>query len=170
MHGWSHPKRVTRVRAGLAACALSAVTVLTGAGGAMAAGPAWKLAPSANATLSGGKVESVSCSSASACTAVGSDLDTSGINVTLAERWDGTSWQRQPTPNPAQDTAPAVAPDLLGVSCPAANFCAAAGTYQLGSVGVGLAETWNGQRWTLQPFPVPAGSFGVSLKIGRAHV
>jgi len=160
MHGWSHRPAVTR--AGFAACALSAVTVLAGAGGALAAGPVWKLVPSANATLSGGKLQSVSCSSAAACTAVGTDLNTSGINVTLAERWNGTSWQRQPTPNPAEDTAPAVDPELLGVSCPAADFCEAVGTYQLGGVGLGLAETWNGRHWKLQPFPFSGSPVQVS--------
>ena len=61
--------------------------------------PGWTVANSANVTLTGGSIESVSCSAANACTAVGSDHDTSGVDVTLAERWNGTDWQREATPN-----------------------------------------------------------------------
>jgi hypothetical protein len=147
----------------IAAAALATSMIGVSAGGAQAAGTAWTIARSPNATLSGGKIDSVSCSSADACTAVGTNLDTSGINVTLAERWNGTSWQRQPTPNPPNDTDPSVAPSLLGVSCPTASFCAAVGQDTQGFTGASLAETWNGQRWTLQPFPVPADSSGAGL-------
>jgi hypothetical protein len=114
-------------------------------------------------TLSGGTIESVSCSAPSACTAVGTDLNTSGIHVTLAERWDGASWQRQATPNPAGDTTASVAPTLLGVSCPAADFCVAVGNYQSGFLQAGLAQAWDGQQWTSQSFPVPVDSSGWQL-------
>jgi hypothetical protein len=133
------------------------------AAGAQASGTAWTVVRSPNATLPGGKIESVSCSAPRACTAVGTDLDTSGIYVTLAQRWDGTSWQRQPTPNPAGNTTPSVAPELLGVSCPTARFCLAVGSYQPAgapSVQTSIADMWNGQRWTSQSFPVPANSSG----------
>ena len=82
MHRWS-PRARTRAGAGLTACALTAFTTVTGASGAMAAGPVWKIQHSANATLPGGQLESVSCSSASACTAVGNDRNPVGITVTL---------------------------------------------------------------------------------------
>jgi len=50
-----------------------------------------------NATLS-----DVSCTAATKCNAVGSYTDYSfGATYTLAERWDGTSWSPQPTPNAA---------------------------------------------------------------------
>jgi hypothetical protein len=141
------------------------VVIMVGASavGAQAADPTWTIAKSANVTLSGGNVESVSCSAPTACTAVGTDLNTSGIHVTLAERWNGTNWQRQATPNPTGDTTSSVAPTLLGVSCPSANFCAAVGNYQPGSVQAGMAETWNGQQWTWQSFPTPDDSFGWQL-------
>ena len=163
MHRWSCRQAGTRACAGLAATALTAFMLVTGAGSAVAGSPVWKIVQSPNATLSGGRLESVSCSSPGACTAVGSNLDKSGINVTLAERWNGTTWQRQPTPNPSEDTTPAVAPDLLGVSCPARNFCEAVGTYHLGSAKVSLAEAWNGRSWRWQQIPVPAGSDSAGL-------
>jgi hypothetical protein len=163
MHRWSCLQAGTHAVAGLAAAALTTFTVLAGAGGALAGSSAWTIVKSPNATLSGGRLESVSCSSRGACTAVGNDLNKSGINVTLAERWNGTSWHRQSTPNPPGNTSPAVAPDLLGVSCPASNFCEAVGTYHLGSANVSIAEAWNGRRWSWQQVPVPPGSDSAGL-------
>jgi hypothetical protein len=133
MHRWS-PRARTRAGAGLAACALTAFMTMTGvtgvtgalaagagsaSGAAAAAGPLWSIQHSANAVLPGGQLEAVSCSSASACTAVGNDRNPVGISVTLAERWNGTAWQRQHTPNPAEDTSGSIDPNLTGVSCPA---------------------------------------------------
>src|SRR5260221_14781848 len=122
--------------AGLAACALTAFTVAAPAGAALAARvgarllthTTWTIRNSPNATVPGGQLNAVSCSAASACTAVGTNISTSGVNVTLAERWNGTSWQHQRTPNPPNDTVPIRSPDLLGVSCPTSHFCAAAPT------------------------------------------
>ncbi len=151
------------LKRGTGAASLVIIMVGASAVGAQAASPAWTAAQSANAKLSGGQIDSVSCSSPAACTAVGTNLNASGINVTLAERWNGTSWQRQATANPAGNTDASVAPKLLGVSCPTAGFCAAVGEYQSGSTQVSMAETWNGVNWTWQPFPVPDGSFGAEL-------
>ena len=46
-------------------------------------------------------LDGVSCSSATACTAVGYYTDNLGDQVTLAEKWNGVSWSVQATPNPA---------------------------------------------------------------------
>jgi hypothetical protein len=151
------------------------VVILAGAsavGAQAATDPTWTVANSANVTLTGGSIESVSCSAASACTAVGSDHNTSGVDVTLAERWNGTAWQREATPNPAGDTTSSVAPTLTGVSCPTAAFCVAVGNYQSGFNQTGMADSWNGQSWTAQSFPVPVDSdgwqlFGVSCTSAR---
>jgi hypothetical protein len=62
-----------------------------------------------------GDLEGVSCSSAKACTAVGS----SG-NDTLAERWDGRNWAVQSTLNPVTGT---YFSELVGVSCSSACAC-----------------------------------------------
>ena len=64
----------------------------------------------------------VSCTSASACTAVG----TNGLNFPLApfgETWNGSQWSTEtiPTPVGANDT------ELLGTSCTAAAACTAVG-------------------------------------------
>jgi hypothetical protein len=121
-------------------------------------GTSWRVqaiptpAGSANSSLSG-----VSCTSPSACTAVG-DYDTAaGRVLAVAERWNGTTWRIQPVPRPARVT------QLSGVSCPAARACTAVG-YQSNGTGDAqpLAEAWNGTRWHVQLVPLrhgaPAGS------------
>lgn len=147
----------------MVAAPLAVIVVAASAVGAQAADPGWTIATSANATLTGGTIESVSCSASTACTAVGSNVNTSGVYVTLAERWNGTGWQRQATPNPAGGTTSSAAPTLLGVSCPTATFCVSVGSYQSGSFAAGMAETWNGQQWTMQSLPAPVDSAGWQL-------
>jgi hypothetical protein len=151
------------VGTGILAAALSTLMIFAGTAYALGAGTTWTVQQSPNANRPGGQLESVSCSSPSACTAVGDHLDTSGITLTLAERWNGSAWQQQPTPTLAADTTPSVAPELFGVSCPASHFCEAVGDYQQPFASVSLAETWNGWRWKRQPFPVPANSDGAGL-------
>ena len=98
----------------------------------------------------------VSCASTTACTAVGSVTNRSGITVPLAERWDGTSWSIQPTPNLARANGRGVS-YLGGVSCALRTACAAVGHSgnSLGTTGVTLAERGNGVSWAIQPTPHP---------------
>jgi len=95
------------------------------------------------------------CTSASSCIAVGTHVGASGLGVTLAERWNGSRWAIQPTPNPAAARVSA----LNGVSCSAPRLCTAVGNW-VSSSGRQLpfAERWNGARWHLDPMPAPAGS------------
>jgi hypothetical protein len=72
---------------------------------------------------------------------------------TLAERWDGTRWTIQSTPNLSRIGYTA----LTAVSCTSAADCTAVGTYNL---SVGIAEHWNGTRWTIQRLPTPPGTPG----------
>jgi hypothetical protein len=102
----------------LAATAIPAST-------ALAATPDWTIQHSPNVTLPGGRIDSVSCTSATSCTAVGSFESTSGITDTLAEAWNGTSWTPQSTPDPAG----AYSAELSAVSCPAAGSCEAGGYF-----------------------------------------
>jgi hypothetical protein len=82
----------------------------------------------------------VSCTAANACTAVG-DYDYGSISAdygTLAERWNGTTWAIQATPNPTDS-------QLNGVSCTSATACTAAGDYSGSSpYGLTLAERYLG--------------------------
>ncbi len=101
----------------------------------------------------------VSCSSTTACTAVGSSskvVGSRGALVTLAERWNGTRWTIQSTVNPSR-TPPPSDPhqQLFGVSCPSAATCTAVGIYSQSCCYLTLAERWNGTRWTIQSTPNP---------------
>ena len=111
-------------------------------------------------TAKQGVLKSDSCSSASACTAVGDDTSSSGVEVTLAEAWNGTSWSVQATPNPSG----ALGSVLAGVSCTSAHACTAVGQY-LNSSGVDLtlAEKWNGTSWSIETTPNPTGAHGSLL-------
>jgi hypothetical protein len=94
----------------------------------------------------------VSCTSGTVCTAVGYYTASSGVQVTLAERWNGTEWKEQPTVNPTG----AVSSGLRAVSCVSANACTAVGFYATStSPQVTLAESWNGTTWKLQSTPDP---------------
>jgi hypothetical protein len=102
----------------------------------------------------------VSCAAPAACTAVG-EYDTSlGKPQTLAERWNGTSWTIEDTPNPTGAQASA----LFAVSCAGPGACTAAGAYT-DSTGatLTLAQAWHGTSWTIQAEPAPAGATGSEL-------
>ena len=100
----------------------------------------------------GGVLSSVSCSSATACTAVGSNR-VSNTTTPLVFRWNGTSWTIQNTPALPSGTSLA---EFTGVSCSSANACTAVGDYYGGSIGRHLlAERWNGSSWTIQTLPAP---------------
>ena len=108
-----------------------------------------------------GDLPGVSCTSASACTAVGAAGADSGPQVTLAERWNGTSWAVQHTPNPTGVRGSS----LSAVSCTSVTACVAVGEVSHGS-GIDtttLAERWNGTSWSIQPTPNPAGAADSSL-------
>jgi hypothetical protein len=71
----------------------------------------------------------------------------------LAERWNGSHWVVEPTP----DLSPAY-PNLNAVSCTAPDACTAVGNQQRGGAPQApLAERWDGTRWSVQPFPGPSG-------------
>jgi hypothetical protein len=152
----------TRLVIGGLTVVLAGTSLAGPAGAAIVTGPVWKIQNSPDTTAPGGHLESVSCSSAGACTAVGADSNTKSQAVTLAERWNGTSWQRQSTPQPGR-TIPGSVPDLSGVSCPTSTFCAAVGTNQVTQTGISLAYGWHGGAWKQQPFPGPPGSTSANL-------
>jgi len=80
-------------------------------------------------------LQGVSCTSPTACTAVGGD--SAG---TVAESWNGTRWSVQATPNPptAGETF------FEGVSCTSATTCTAAGYYDSTGRVLTLAERHSG--------------------------
>ncbi len=96
------------------------------------------VSPVNNASL-----DSVSCTSATACMAVGAYADKNFNYVPLSESWNGTSWTQQNVPVPPSGDG-----GLDGVSCPQATACIAVGSAD--GLPYTLAASWNGTTWTLQ--------------------
>ena len=122
-------------------------------------GTEWSIQPNptSGATTDDPSLGSVSCPSATSCTAVGSSL-----TGPLAEKWNGSTWSILPTPTTPPGAASAA---VNAVSCSSANLCTATGNYQVSiPVELALAERWNGTQWTIQPTPNPAGATDTILQ------
>jgi hypothetical protein len=106
----------------------------------------------------------VSCTSSTACTAVGTTGSPSApFQVSLAMRWNGSTWQVQSTPN---RSTPSGGTYLKAVSCASRTACTAVGfvgNEALAEANIPLAMSWNGARWTIQPTPVPSGTNNTNL-------
>jgi hypothetical protein len=76
----------------------------------------------------GAALQAISCATVKGCNAVGDNINGAGVEVTLAEKWNGTAWSVKATPNPATATAS----DLLAVSC-TTKACTASGAYSTSS-------------------------------------
>jgi hypothetical protein len=120
-------------------------------------GTSWAIQPTADPTgTKYASLSSVSCTSAGACTAVGSYDTRAHKQRTLVERWNGSSWAIQLT----RDPTGALAGGLTGVSCTSANACTAVGSFEMSTSFTieTLAESWSGASWTIRPSPDPAGA------------
>jgi hypothetical protein len=119
--------------------------------GAQAAGAAtWRVQPVPAPQVTNGSIEAVSCSSSTACMAVGSAINPSGNELLLAETWNGTSWTIHSPASPANATVSY----LTGVSCTAATACTAIGA----STGTTLIYRWNGTSWAAETAASASGS------------
>ncbi len=107
-------------------------------------GAEWVIQPSTDPAKFSALV-GVSCTSAVACTAVGNSRPGLGAEntVTLAERWNGTSWSTQTTPNPTPKTEV----QLEDVSCTSSTKCLAVGANEY--TGDNVVEAWNGSDWSI---------------------
>ena len=101
---------------------------------------------------SGSFFHAVSCSSSTACTAVGDYLAGGPCpcrTSPLAERWDGARWSLEPTPALGGSGAA-----FAAVSCPAQAVCTAVGAHSSAvAPAPPLAERWDGARWSIQALP-----------------
>jgi hypothetical protein len=134
----------------------TALTLVLGSGAAASA-PSFAAAPLADPSGPSVVLNAVSCSSATACTAVGemSPNANSSRVVPVAERWNGTSWSIEPMPGRVHAE---LGGSSLTVSCPSSTTCFAA--------WVNTVELWDGRSWSIQRTPrvpgVPPG--GVLLR------
>ncbi len=104
-------------------------------------GSAWSIVTTPNtSSLQTNQLGGVSCVSSSDCWAVGFGDVVAGVEQTLAEHWDGTSWSIVETPN-TNTTAQSA---FGGVSCLGSSDC-----WAVGGLGQTLAEQWNGSAWSI---------------------
>jgi O-glycosyl hydrolase len=95
----------------------------------------------------------VSCTTPSACTAVGWYREGSEPLQPLAEGWDGTAWSLENLSDPSVGA-------LTDVSCTEATYCVVLAN---GGEGSQTSEVWNGAEWTSQPLDVPSSSSSFGL-------
>lgn len=115
-----------------------------------ASGPAPPAPPGATTSA----VVDVSCTGPGYCMAVGSYTTDphGGVNVPLAQTWNGSTWKILRTPDPGPNAA------LNAVACVHRAGCMAVGNYaDTRGHGHNLAMRWNGHRWTVF---TPPGGFG----------
>jgi hypothetical protein len=92
-----------------------------------------------------GELESLSCTSATACIAVGIGEGETGPTA-LAESWNGTTWSLMKTPGTGTGS---VEVELLDDSCSSAQSCVAVGvSVNDEDIGSPLIESWNGSKWS----------------------
>lgn len=112
--------------------------------------------PSSKLTVHNDQLLSLGCGSRTSCFAVGSSGYAGGRSLDQAVHWNGRSWSRSFTPQPA-GTGPADVSLLNFVTCTSARSCWAVGTYgQAMGDQRNQALHWNGQHWVLVPTPDPA--------------
>ncbi len=97
-----------------------------------------------------GQLATDSCSTGSACLAVGND----DSDFALSQLWNGSRWLTGKPVRPAGVTKSAFA----AVSCPGTACVAVGNDVTAGSPVVSLAEGWSGTKWTVEPTPNPAGA------------
>jgi len=139
--------------AGVAGHALAAVALVTG----LAAGtPA-----SAAATEPHSFLASVSCTSSTACIAVGGRAGHKQRDQILTLSWNGARWSPQ-APADVNHTQPN---DLTSIACTSPAEC-----FAVGSVGNfnfadhrRLIEMWNGTAWSIQAIGNPTGTLNTFL-------
>jgi len=111
-------------------------------------GSSWAIIPSPNTSSTArNSLSGVTCTSASDCWAVG-DAFVSGVDQTLVEHWDGSSWAIVSSP----DTNSTYANNLSGVTCISASDCWAVGyAFNAGANGAAqtLTEHWDGSSWVI---------------------
>lgn len=116
-------------------------------------GSAWSTSPTP--TIPGAafvSLESVACSSASNCFAVGAFGSSFFVSKTLVERWNGSAWSVVASPNVAGSTNSA----LSGATCASASRCFATGFSASTNSWASIIEIWNGTKWAISPTPTVA--------------
>jgi hypothetical protein len=117
-------------------------------------GTRWTRVPSPNRDSPLNILNGVTATTASDAWAVGYFLNGRLMQRTLVERWNGTRWVRQPSPNRTGDAASDV---LFGVAASSATNAWAVG-YSGCCVYQTLTLHWNGTAWSIRASGNPGGA------------
>jgi hypothetical protein len=128
--------------------------------------------PGGTGTSDFSTLQSVSCTSATSCQAVGSygSNATGGARLNEVLSWNGQKWTLSKTPNPDGTLADGTQ-NLTAVSCLSPKSCWTVGHYGDQEQPKGTlneALRWNGKTWSQVPTPDPGGMtmHGVSQLFG----
>jgi hypothetical protein len=91
----------------------------------------------------GAELDTMSCTSPSACTAV-----ESASGDPLVERWNGSRWSIEKVSQPHGVI-------LGGVACTSSRICQAVGTVNVRGYDNAVVERWNGSKWSVDHIPQP---------------
>ena len=149
------------IAVGVAVAVVAAVVLLPHAHSSARSSPPLA-APTSAAVLAAPGLYGVSCTSPTACIAVGTSGNGTTVATSLVERWNGTNWTIQQTPGPPGATSSS----FYSVSCTSPDACIAVGNFRRSGVTEPLAESWNGTKWALQQVSGPPGAdaefYGIS--------
>lgn len=115
-------------------------------------GTGWSVLPSPNpAGVEETRLSGVTCSSSTTCFTTGYVVSDFGSTFqTFIARWNGTTWNRVPSPN----VSPTLT-ELGGVTCASSpKPCFAVGS-SANTSETSVIERWNGTSWVLQAHPQP---------------
>jgi len=110
-------------------------------------GVAWSAVSSPNNATKFNYLDGASCVSTTSCTAVGYYLTPGGVQQTLIESWDGSSWSIDSSPNAGTGNNV-----LRSVAC-TGTTCKAVGAAFTGATAATLVEAFNGSSWSTVTSP-----------------
>jgi hypothetical protein len=114
----------------------------------------WSIQNTASVKGPNGDAGAISCWAASACMAVGTHLNGSGLDVPISQVSNGTKWVNEAVPVPKGGESYGVG----GVSCVAVHSCVAVGNYvEASGRQVTLAWIWDGTKWAVSSPSNPVG-------------
>jgi hypothetical protein len=114
--------------------------------------------PDPGGTVQAHHLYAVHATSATRAWAVGSYKDENGNNLTLTERWNGSTWKVIESPNPGGPADSGHDDNyLFGVAGVSASDAWAVGSFNTGEGYRTMILHWDGEAWARVPSPSPTG-------------
>ncbi|HWI70738.1 MAG TPA: hypothetical protein VNT55_02200 [Baekduia sp.] len=107
------------------------------------------------------ELQGVTCTAATTCIAVGSYIDATSVQHSLAETWAGGTWTQKTVADPSGGVDP-VLTDVSCFSTPSTG-CDAVGGYSTETGIAPMAAAWNNTSWALATVPKATGATEAAL-------